>query len=316
MNRRRRPARLLTGLVPLTLALAGCGESDLEALHDQSLNDARDEAGLVPGAASPTAGGSLTGDGPEAAFDLDGYTLVFNEEFRDLALDPTRWNTALQWGPDVIVDDELQYYVDTFADPGVAHSPFTLDGETLTISAIETPEELRAAANGQPWLSGALTTAGHFDMTYGYVEVRVDMPRGQGVRPALWMLGSEFADLRPQLFIMERDGAKPDRLFHNYEYVDEAGESRSPGRFEVVEESLSDGFHTVGVAWSPEEFLFVVDGEPRYRIIGENVSRQAMYLVLSLAIGGKRSDAPDAATPRPTRWLIDYVRVWQKPDAS
>ena len=189
--------------------------------------------------------------------DPDDYTLVFSDEFGGLSLDGERWNTALPWGPDITINDELQYYADVLGTDAVERSPFSFDGESLTIAATEvadapaTPEGERAAANGRSWLSGVLTTAGKFDFTYGYAEARIELPEGQGLWPSIWMLGAEPVGLRPQLYVMERDGGRPDSVFHNYEYVDADGNLRSPGQFEVVREGLSDGFHTVGVAWSP-----------------------------------------------------------------
>lgn len=337
MNTPLRPARLLPCLALLTLVASACSESDLEELHDGRLDDAlaarEAETAATPpatasGSESPTEPGTVPAPElgaavPGAALpDADDYVLVFSDEFRALSLDASRWSTSLPWGPDVTINDERQYYADALggADDGapVERSPFSFDGESLTITASEigdapgTPEAARAAGNGLDWLSGVLTTAEKFDFTYGHVEIRVDMPEGQGLWPWIWMLGAEPIDRRPQLYVMERDGARADSLFHNYEYVDENGDLRSPGQFEVVEEGLSEGFHTVGVTWSPEEFLFHLDGVPRYRVVGADVSRQDMYLALGLAIGGTWPGAPDETTPRPLEWTIDYVRVWQK----
>ena len=299
MTLQRRTRRLLAALTLAPVALVGCGESDLDEQHDRALADAR-----LASAPEPAAG--------VETIDLTGYTLAFRDEFRADALDATRWNTALPWGPDVVVDGELQHYVDVQGGSDIEYSPFSLDGEHLIVRAVETPEASRAAANEQPWLSGALSTAELFDTTYGYVEARVDLPSGRGVSPGFLMLGSEETGTSPQLSVMEQDGARPDSVFHNYEYVAADGIPRSPGRFEVSEPGLSEGFHTFGVLWSPGELKFFVDGVARYRIIGEDVPAQDMYLVLALAIGGTWPGAPDATTPRPLEWAIDYVRVWQK----
>lgn len=110
---------------------------------------------------------------------------------------------------------------------------------------------------------------------------------------------------------MEYDGAKPDSVFHNYNYQDEEGNLRSPGQWEVDIPGFSDGFHRIGVAWSPDELLFYIDQQPRYRIVGENVARQNMYLILNLAMGGVWTGAPDATTEAPVSIVVDYVRVYQ-----
>jgi len=80
----------------------------------------------------------------------------------------------------------------------------------------------------------------------------------------------------------------------------------------VTQEEFSEGFHTFGLSWKPEELLFYVDGVPRYRIIGENVSSQAMYLIVNLAIGGIWTGDPDATTAFPSELKIDYIRAYRQ----
>ena len=44
---------------------------------------------------------------------------------------------------------------------------------------------------------------------------------------------------------------------------------------------------------------------------GPAVSREPMYLVLNLAVGGDYPGPPDGATVFPARVEVDWVRVWQ-----
>ena len=110
---------------------------------------------------------------------------------------------------------------------------------------------------------------------------------------------------------MEYDGSKPDSVFHNYNYEDNLGNLLTAGQQEVLRDDISEGFHTVGVRWSEQELLFYIDGIPSYRVIGENVPREDMYLILNLAVGGIWPGAPDATTQRPSNLTIDYVRAYQ-----
>lgn len=331
----------------VSLTLMSCGESDLVALQKSELDDARLAASQEPdaGAANPGTGGDAATDagtdsgsdtgntgGTDAAnggtdngstgtdtsggqssdsIDLSLYDLVFADDFRGSSIDPVKWNTSLSWGPDLVIYDQMQYYVDIENQPDFGFNPFTLDGEQLTITAIQTPDNLRASANEQPWLSGVLTTAGKFDFTYGYVEARVDLPTGQGIWPAFWMLSSEFTGLKPELFVMEYDGAHPGSVFHNYNYQDADGNLRSPGQWEVTDTGISDGFHRIGVSWAPQELLFYIDGQPRFRIVGENVAQQDMYMILNLAMGGVWTGAPDATTGSEVSMVVDYVRAYR-----
>ncbi len=287
-----------------SLTLVGCGESDLVELQERQLSVARFEAAQpVPGGGDPQTNQGV---------DLTEFNLVFSDEFTGDTLDASKWNTALTWGPDLVVYNQTQYYVDTQNSPDFGYNPFSLDGDVLTITATETPDALRSAANEQPWLSGALTTADKLDFTYGYIEASMSLPSGRGLWPAFWMLSSEFEGIRPELFIMEYDGSRPESIFHNYNYTDVDGSLRSPGQWEVSSSDFSDGFQKVGVLWAPEELLFYINDEPRYRIVGDSVSQQDMYLILNLAVGGIWPGAPDGTTPVPSSVDIDYVRVYQR----
>ena len=294
-------------LILASIALTSCGESDLVEQQERQLGIARHAAAQAEiAAANP--------EQTEKGVDLSSYNLVFSDEFQSDVLDSSKWNTALTWGPDLVVYNQMQYYVDVQNNSEFGYNPFILDGEVLTISAVETPDELRSAANEQPWLSGVLTTANKFDFTYGYVEARLDPQAGRGLWPAFWMLSTEFENLKPEVYVMENDGSRPGSIFHNYNYTDLDGNLRTPGQWEVTSEEFSEGFQKVGVAWSPQELLFYINDVPRYRIVGENVSSQNMYLILSLAIGGLWPGAPDGTTPVPAELLIDYVRVYQLND--
>jgi|GEM_PF-1177471 beta-glucanase (GH16 family) len=280
-----------------------------------------DGASTTDSGGSDTAAGNGTGDDTSSLdttsvqnLDLvNDFQLVFADEFDGNSLDFTQWKTRLEWGPDLIINEEQQYYVDTESLPDFGYDPFRVEGGTLTISAIPTPAELSASASGQPWLSGVLTTATRFDMQYGYIEARVDLPVGAGVWPSLWMLSSDYneTDLKPRVFIAEYNGGQPGSIFHNYQYEDTNGAVRSPGQFRVQEETLADGFHTLGLSWTPDDLVYYINGEPRYRVVGDRLPQQAMYLILNLAIGGVWVDEPDASTPNPVELTVDYVRIYE-----
>ena len=311
--------------------LSACGDSDLEEIHEQELNDAiasleapemaaasPDNEASTP--ASPdneasTAASPETEASTPANIDLSLYDLTFSDEFNAMSLDASKWNTIL-FDPDTVIFEQLQYYVDIQDEDEaqIFDSPFSFNGDHLTISATQTPDEQRSEANEQPYLSGILTTRNKLDITYGYIEARVDVEEGLGIWPSLWMLASGADGLLPEIYVFEHDGGRPDSVFHNYNYVDDEGLLRSPGQQEIEATGFSDNFHTVGLQWSPGELLFFIDGQASYRIIGDKVPAEDMYLIFSLAIGGIWTGAPDATTPDPAKLSVDYIRVYQLKD--
>jgi len=217
----------------------------------------------------------------------------------------------MAWGPDLVINNELQYYVDTTANPDAAFDPFQFDGEAVVITAVKTPQAMADSTNGQEYVSGALTTTNKLDITYGYIEARVDLPAGTGLWPAMWMVSSEFKDLKPQLFMMEYNGANENSVYHNYNFTDENGDLRSAQQHEVTVENASDGWQTIGVRWSVGELVYYVNGVPTFKVEGDSVSAQAMYLILNMAVGGTWVGEPDSTTPVPAEFKVDYVRVYQ-----
>jgi len=330
-----------TGIaLAIALTLVACGDSDLADLHAEKIEAAVEAAAAAEqaeaaavaagadaevaaessdpdaGAAMPVAPADADALAPSAAtleaIDVTEYSLVFNDEFNTPVLDASKWNTAMAWGSDLVINEEDQYYVDTQANPDSAYNPFRFDGESIIITADAAPESMADTVNGQSHVSGALTTLGKFDMSYGYVEARVDLPEGAGLWPSIWMLGSDFKDLKPQLYLMEYNGAEPNSVFHNYNYTDSDGNLRSPRQHEVVVEGASEGWQTIGVRWSVGELVYYVNGYPTFQVSGANVASQAMYLIMNMAVGGLWVDDPDASTPLPSEFKVDYVRIYQR----
>lgn len=243
---------------------------------------------------------------------LEDYELVFSDEFNDTTLDTSKWNTSFLWGTDVVINNEEQYYVDIVNEPDFGFNPFTFDGETLTINTIETPEELSEQANSQPFLSGIITSYDAFKFTYGYVETRAKMTAGRGYWPAFWLLNAYYVDAEPEIDIMEFIGQEQDVIYHTYHYFDSEGNLRSTESFPVSGIDFTNDFHTFGVEWNPGELVYYVDGIETLRVVDVNVSQQEMYVLANQAIGGWWAGSPDATTPFPGKYEIDYIRVYQR----
>ncbi len=332
-------------VVGCSLLLSSCGDSDLPALQrdaivaaqqriiaQQAIEDAAQSTEEQTPAETPTETadeiaeepdtaesatpeiGAATPDetGEQNSLDLDGFQIVFNENFDSGEIDPEKWNTSLPWGPDITVNNEEQYYIDSQNDPDFAFNTFRIDIDSIAISAQPTPADLLSAANNQPFLSGVLTTAGKFSFTEGIAEIRAKIPAGTGLWPQFWMLPEEFTGLRPQIFVMEARGDNPSEVFHSYKYQDENDNVQTTGVLRSTGEDLSADFHTYAVQWSENQLIFYIDGLEFQRIDNENIASQDMYLILNLAVGGIFPGSPDETTTFPAEFVIDHVRVFQR----
>ncbi len=245
----------------------------------------------------------------------DDYELVFAEEFDGSDLGD-EWVTCYWWQVDggctIASNDELEWY---------RPEAVTVDGGAL---------ELRAEANSQettdgdvlPYRSGVVTT-GHLDndtdaddlgfaFTYGFIEVRVQFPEGDGLWPAVWLLSADRTSL-PEIDLLEWYGSRPTIVTsHVHERVD--GEREST-RIDAIVSDTDDDWHTIAALWTPEAVVFFLDGEETGRVVDRTlIPTTPMYVILNLALGGPAGDVDEKALPQPFR--VDHVRVWQEADPS
>ena len=275
--------------------------------------------------------------------DLSGYELVFSDDFDGTALDSSNWNTGLLWGPYVQINAEEQMYIDTLGmHANESYSPFDVSNGTLKITAVpkssENPLPVRPAQNDPVWgqyleyrfnapkdgnpgyledevdyLSGIITSYESFKMTHGYVEARVKLPIGKGLWPAFWLLNAHYVKNSPEIDVMEFLGEFPEKVYQTYHYFDETGLVSTPTH-EIAGIDWTRDFHTYGVAWSPKEIVWYIDGVEVHKVTDANylISNQSMYLLANLAVGGNWPGSPDSTTPFPATYEIDYIRAYKK----
>jgi len=283
---------------------------------------------------------------PEKLPAMNDYELVFADEFNAGSLDASKWNTGMLWGPYLTINSEQQLYVDSLGiNQNFQHSPFSFSADTLTISATPTSPQLqppaRPAEDAPVWdnyveyqyngpngnnpgyrpedidyLSGIITSYDSFKMTHGYVEARVKLPAGKGLWPAFWLLNTHYVEDAPEIDVMEFLGDGTDTIYHTYHYFDitDGWQKISTPSFETLGPNWTNSFHTFGLAWSPNQIVWYVDGVETRRITDNDykIASQAMYLIANLAVGGNWPGAPDANTVFPAHYEIDYIRAYKR----
>lgn len=272
----------------------------------------RTDSGSPSAASTSQSAPTSSNDNASSGAVPSGYRLIFKDEFRARKLDASKWNSRYRWGPRWTINNEVQYYVDHLSDPDFGHSPFELDGEHLTISAIKTPGHLRSKANNKAYLSGALTTYNKFKMRYGYVEMRAKLPKGQGLWPAFWLLHNQENGNRPEIDVVELLGKQPTIAYQTYHYYDN-WTLRSTPSYQAKGPDYSRAFHTYSMKWEPGRITWYVDGKATNSYNSGNVSKKDMYLLVNLALGGSWAGNPNGSTPFPARFTIDYIRAYGRP---
>jgi beta-glucanase (GH16 family) len=256
-------------------------------------------------------------------------TLTFSEEFNSLKL----WNgtsgldTRPGWAMwpqfDTGFTESGNGEKEWFIQPGDAQTssanPFSVQNGVLTISASPTPSTLLPYVNNQPYTSGWIDTYHEFSQTYGYFEMRAELPAGQGLWPAFWLLPKDNS-WPPELDVMEMIGNQPDELVTTVHSQVSGTNELSPTHFDTgagtYEPGMTTGFHTYGVDWEPNTITWYFDGQKVFQTATPADMNKPMYMIADLAVGGYWPGDPDTSTPFPAQMKIDYLRAYQSAPAQ
>jgi beta-glucanase (GH16 family) len=272
------------------------------------------------GSSSGTSSGSGSGSSGSSSggSTLPGWTLTWSDEF-DLpdgsAVDSNNWNYdtgGSGWG-----NNELEYYTSGTSNAVIE------DGKLVITATTE------GASNYQCWYgtcqytSARLNTSGTFSQQYGLVEASIQIPEGQGVWPAFWMLGNDIGSVGwpncGEIDIMENIGSTPDTVY---------GTTHGPGPGSYPDDGLSGsfsagaalggGFHLYATEWSASSVAFYIDGTLYWTVTPSQLPAgatwvwdQPFFILLNFAVGGNWPGSPNASTSFPQQMIVDYVRVYQ-----
>ncbi|MFA7344965.1 MAG: glycoside hydrolase family 16 protein [Terrimicrobiaceae bacterium] len=173
------------------------------------------------------------------------------------------------------------------------------------------------------YTSASLTTENLHAWMYGRFEVRARISARQGLWPAIWFLGVEGEwPSCGEIDLMEYYQGKlhANACWGTEERFAPNWNSRERPVAAFGDAAWDSKFHVWRMDWDPETIGLYVDGLPLNSIDvtrtvnpadrgPRNPFRQPHYLLLNLAIGGKEDPS---ATAFPTRYEIDYVRVYEK----
>ena len=249
-----------------------------------------------------------------AQIDLSGMELVFADEF-----DGDTLNTAV-WGP--------------HDGGGVRKGGYwTLDQLKVEDgNLVITTEYLPDGPYGPGWYTGAIDTSKKYETTYGYFECRCILPKGEGLWSAFWMINSNVgkvsdnAENGAEIDIMESPfwhfGGKDSwRVTQNIHY---SGYSLQTKYYNVGVFSLDndpyENYNTYGMLWTPEEYVFYINGHEVARTNYGGVSQKPEYMILSCEVDGGEGtptfgwsgdiEKNDKESFR-AEYKVDYVRVYQ-----
>ena len=244
----------------------------------------------------------------EEGGDTPKWALVWADEFDGPAgqlPNPENWtyDIGTDWG-----NNQLEWTTDRPEN-------VSLDGNgNLVITAREESYE------GQNYTSARIVTRGLQEFKYGRVEARIDLPVGQGIWPAFWMLGANIDQVGwPQcgeIDIMEFRGQEPNVLHGTLHGPGHYAGDAYTKRYVLPQGRLDNGFHTYAIEWEGHEIRWYLDGVLYHSggpedIDGEWVYDHPFYIILNIAVGGNFVGPPNNDTEFPQEMIIDYVRVYE-----
>lgn len=262
---------------------------------------------------------------PSAPTTVTKETLVWSDEFNSTAAqsqpNPANWTYdagAGGWG-----NGELETYCAwgssaTPCDPVQPNAYVGSDGYLHIVA--------RRAGSGA-YTSARLRSQGLQSFQYGRIEASIQIPQGQGMWPAFWMLGNDIA-AQPwpacgEIDIMENIGKLPSTIYGSIHGTGFTGMRISNAFSLANNQAFAAGFHTYGILWSPQKMQFYVDSPtnvyatetpaslPQGAVWPFDAGR--FFLILNVAVGGAWPGSPDTTTQFPQQMLVDYVRVYAEP---
>lgn len=256
------------------------------------------------------------------------YQLVWSDEFDKHGIpDPANW--TYEYG--FIRNNELQWYQ--------PENAFCTNGVLVIEGRREQKPNPRFQEGNQDWrqrrknieyTSACLITSGLHSWQYGRFEIKARIKTKDGLWPAIWFLGvdGEWPN-NGEIDLME---------YYQGDILANAcwgAEQRYAAKWDAVKTPIisfgdpdwDNQFHIWRMDWDESSIKLYVDDQ-LLNSIDQNEAvnptddwgpkhpfRQPHYLLLNLAIGGDNGGDP-THTEFPTRYEIDYVRVYQKSEQA
>lgn len=260
-----------------------------------------------------TAKYSFTGQSKDFTIKYyDDWKMVWEDQFDGNQINFAKWD----YRPDWLRDKGYVNYWD--------RSTMFVDGKGNLVSRATPGKKVVHGKEIDAYLSGAISTKGLFESTYGYYEARVKLHHQTGMWGAFWLICGDMDSGTPADDNLSINGCEIDvfesifpegGVAHNLHWDGFTGHTSSaPSTGFVTQINTYDNqYHDFAISWTPNEYVFLIDGIVTRRINAKTaggICNQPGYMIISTECGpwagkwvlgeGEYSDM-----------LVDYVRVYQ-----
>lgn len=268
---------------------------------------------------------------------LDGWNLIWNDEFNGNSLDTSKWSYQIGngltasgntgWG-----NDELEYYTNSSDNVYVQNGALNITALQQTVT--DPNEGTFNITSGR--LRSVTNNSTLFAFKYGRIDFCAKLPDGAGIWPALWMLPSDTSiygvwAASGEIDVMEARGRVTDSTCGTIHYGGTwpANDHLGGDYFFPAGSTFDDGYHVYSLVWEQDKLKWYVDGECFYALSNDNWFStaapnnpyapfdQEFYILMNVAAGGwfDGGIAPNASA-FPATMQVEYVRVYQAPNDS
>lgn len=223
------------------------------------------------------------------------WKLTFWEDFDGEEIDWTKW----EYCPEEPRVNGACYW---------SNQEAFLDGEGHLV--------LQVSRRDGQYYAGAIRSMGKFEQRFGYFEIRCQIEKEEGFWGALWLFSQSILDGNPdgrhgtEIDIMESAYKNRKEIQHTLHWGGyQENHQQQPCVLEIPQ--VFEGFHTFGVEWNKDTYIFYVDDCETWRTTAGGVSQVPAYIKLSVEVGEWAGDISKANLP--DAMLVDSVRVYQNP---
>jgi beta-glucanase (GH16 family) len=254
------------------------------------------------------------------------WVLVWSDEFSvDGPPNPAYWS----YESGFVRNEELQWYQEenAFVENGV----LVIEGRR---EQVPNPNYREGSSNWRwsrefaEYTSASIRTDDKISWQYGRLEVRARIKAQNGLWPAIWTLGveGEWPD-NGEVDIMEYYAG---RILANtawgtaQRFTPKWDSTKTPiGQFTSRDPDWLSKFHVWRMDWTSEYIRLYLDDELlNETLLSQTINadgvtnpfKQEHFLLLNLALGGAGGNP--ANTTFPTRYEVDWVRLYQNEDAA
>ncbi len=246
----------------------------------------------------------------------EGYSLLWADEFDGSDLNTDYWQYETGDGTDYGLpagwgNNEKQIYTSNSDNSGIENVGGV---SSLAITARED--------NSGGYTSARITTRDLISIRFGRLEIRAKLPEGQGIWPAIWMLGDNIDTIAwpgcGEIDFVEVLGHEPSVLYTSLHYTNGTNQKGDiQNVYQLPAGSFSDGYHTFTLDWTPDSLKWSLDAQQVFQTSIEADMKEflrSFYLILNVAVGGNWPGDPDGTTAFPQTMYIDFVRLFSKDD--